>query len=546
MEECQEVENIKINKLLLNIFKNIASVEVKSNICRNILTNSNNFDPNFVFTHISKGNNNIYISINDIIFYLENNNIFCDKESVKFLVSIYDFNKDGSWDIHEFINFLGLKNIKEKEKMSNNPINFYKTNDLPSNIGYYLTKLFLSELDFCKKQLNFLKYLTEDVFDLFSRITEGDTINFKDLETFILSNFPDNSFKQSEINNIFSRMDLNKSDNISYEKFRTFLKHRNYSQITSLENEEYYSSKVRTNILNKNSPIRKSGGLNNSNFLSKSNQSTFLESAEYQKNNISFFSKSFKTVSQSPNRSYVNVCSKTKKCDLEHEMFINFLKFISSFEKEIENLKINLIKQNEFNLTDLYSLFKRTGEENQDELNNSILLYQKNFLSRSEFVQGLNQLEIYPTENDIKLFLNRHNEENYQQIEITKFFEIFYPHDIYNKNHLKAKKPIRKELSKELLNSIKEFMSALFEEEAKIEAWRLKLSRMNKFNLTIMFEKCCVGKMEFITFNTLKEFLNDFILDELDLQLLYNRFDKAKINRVTYSDFTNEVFPQTK
>jgi hypothetical protein len=103
---------------------------------------------------------------------------------------------------------------------------------------------------------------------------------------------------------------------------------------------------------------------------------------------------------------------------LEEEMLINFFKTLVDYEKEVEGIKINLAKNIDFNLIEIYQIFISEEEDDYsdidkfDKSSKEKFKYLRNYhmvelLSMDKLKMGINFFNSYPTEKELKLIFNR-------------------------------------------------------------------------------------------------------------------------------------------
>ena len=132
---------------LMKFFSELISCEKSSQINRQILCESADFDAYQIFNYLKSDNNNI--TLLDIKKYLNENGIEITDQEAKLIILFYDINSDGNLSYDEFINLI------RSEKSSFN-IKSYRIQDsnLSFNINYSLCKLFEKEIQVSKRIIN--------------------------------------------------------------------------------------------------------------------------------------------------------------------------------------------------------------------------------------------------------------------------------------------------------------------------------------------------------------------------------------------------------
>ena len=137
---------------LMKFFSELISCEKSSQINRQILCESADFDAYQIFNYLKSDNNNI--TLLDIKKYLNENGIEITDQEAKLIILFYDINSDGKLSYDEFINLV------RSEKSSFNIKSFrIQDSNLSFNINYSLCKLFQKEIEVSKRIFSSLKEL---------------------------------------------------------------------------------------------------------------------------------------------------------------------------------------------------------------------------------------------------------------------------------------------------------------------------------------------------------------------------------------------------
>jgi hypothetical protein len=189
------------------------------------------------------------------------------------------------------------------------------------------------------------------------------------------------TYKDIEITNLFNRFDINKDGLIDIWEFKTFLTPKNFSKLTPPEIFEQENEEI--------SKPNSRNSLNNSHGLSSSNINSFQTLTMSERIEIN---KDLCSIDKNPNflPSFKNI----RNCNLEEEMFCNYLKDLIIRYKKIDEIRGRLAKRYDFNLTDIYNIFINNKKINRG-------------LRKEEFKNALNELSIYPTENELTLLFKR-------------------------------------------------------------------------------------------------------------------------------------------
>lgn len=173
-------EEIKIKKILTKIFLIISESEISVDILRQNLSEIRVFDPFVAYKYLDireKSN----LGIQELIKFMKRNNIFCDLETIKMIISYYDANHDQELNYKEFTNLVIPSTDNTLRKLSENYFNNrlnrveniekLEIKSLPNEVVYTLLNIFIKEIEFTKKLLSLLKELHSipqyDAVDLF-------------------------------------------------------------------------------------------------------------------------------------------------------------------------------------------------------------------------------------------------------------------------------------------------------------------------------------------------------------------------------------------
>ena len=85
-------------------------------------------------------------------------------------------------------------------------------------------------------------------------------------------------------------------------------------------------------------------------------------------------------------------------------------------EKEIENAKISLAQRPDFNLFDAFRVF---------DIDN------RGFITLSDLKSGLNEIGLYPSIEELELFIKRYDKNQDSRIRFSEFTDSFTPLDPY-------------------------------------------------------------------------------------------------------------------
>lgn len=185
---------------------------------------------------------------------------------------------------------------------------------------------------------------------------------------------------------------------------------------------------------------------------------------------------------RSPVREFSSTFTKTSFISYEEENFLDFLREVIATENDYERNRCDLILRSDFNVEDAFRIFELDG---------------RGYLTDLDLKYGLNALDIFPTSEEISLFMKRFDVRNEGVLSYTNFYGVFNPLDREYSRMLELRLPAtyvsRYSRADVFLPTTKLYMQNLLKSilrnEARVEVWRQKLSRIVRFNTRIVFEK---------------------------------------------------------
>lgn len=165
----------------------------------------------------------------------------------------------------------------------------------------------------------------------------------------------------------------------------------------------------------------------------------------------------------------------------EEENFLNFLKDTISIENEIERSKSDLVLRSDFNVEDAFRIFELDG---------------RGYLSDLDLKYGLNALDLFPTSEEISLFIKRYDTRNEGVISYANFFDVVAPLDREYRRMLEVRLPSaypsRNKVDVFLPSTklyFQNLLSLILKSEARVEGWRQRLNKLPRFSVRTMFDR---------------------------------------------------------
>ena len=523
-----------IKNILTNLFLELAKHERSIEVNRQVLCESTDFDAHQIFNYLLTNNKNI--TPKDIIKYLSMKKINATEEEVKLLVLFYDKNLDGKLSFEEFINLVRNENSSINNKLFNN-----SDNNISFNIDFSLCKLLEKEIQISKSLLKTLKNIKNkygyNVHDIYHSIKSSNFITSESIKNFLINN--DLYCLDSDINFIMKRLDINKDGIIDLCEFHAFLGFPNcdfsclcskcktcgatYCDNCYIESHgclpyqyKYPYQYNNINAENKNPNIRNEREIKNRNneniLLKEKNQDLF-------KKKIDFSSIKF------------NYGNNLRDNTYELNQFNNYINFLLEGENKIEEMKIELCQNKDFNVEDTFRLFEKNG---------------RGFLDEEDLKYGFGVLNVYPSEYNMKLFMKRYDLQKKGFISYADFYDILVPFEKVYRDEVEKRIPKTQcseiILSREINNSLKKLFKTLIDLENKANIERKSLS-INIREIFSLFDNNNQGYFyfpNFITYLNSNQLLNN---EKINPDLLYIKFNKKRNGRIDFDEFIDELEP---
>ena len=223
-----------------------------------------------------------------------------------------------------------------------------------------------------------------------------------------------------------------------------------------------------------------------------------------------------------------------KYVNYEQNLFNDFLKKLMEVEARIEDAKISLAINPDFNCEDAFRLF-----ESND----------KGFLTKEDIKNGLNLLGIYPTGKKLKLLMKRFDLQNNGYINYADFFDMVVPFEKNYRQRVENRPPrsccpcrcpeifSNKTLYylKNLFNLIIDFENEINDDRKLLGTVRIRLDRI----FGVLDQD---GKGFFDNKEMMEYFNNVGILEsERDADLLFIRLDKNRNGKIDFFEVEDEL-----
>ena len=515
-----------IKKLISNLFLELAESERSLDISRQVLCESTDFDAHQIFNYLLS-NNPSNITPSDIAKYLSNNKINITEEEANLIILFYDTDFDRKLSFDEFINLVK----SERSSINNKSFIYPDETNISFNINFSLCKLLEKEIHFSKYIIDILKELKNkygfNIHDIYHSIKSSNYITSETIKNFLNQN--NMQYLESDIKLIMKRLDLNRDGKVDFCEFHSLLGFPNCIPCCLTKKCKTCDSAYCENcyIENHGCASKKNNNPYNYKYINRdenNNQNFKIENAlKVEKKYDSLKELSDNLVNYA---SYENI---KRYSEFKENQINNFFKFLLEGENKIENLKIELCQNKDFNVEDTFRLFEKNG---------------RGFLDEDDLKYGFGVLNVYPSEYNMKLFLKRYDLQKKGYISYADFYDIVVPFEKSIREEIEKRIPKTNcpeiILSREINNSLQKVFKFLidFENKVNIERKALNINIKDVFNIFDINFQGFFYFPNFITYLNNNGILNN---ENLNPDLLYIRLDKSRNGRIDFQDFADEM-----
>jgi len=224
----------------------------------------------------------------------------------------------------------------------------------------------------------------------------------------------------------------------------------------------------------------------------------------------------------------------------EQEELIAALREQIRHERELEDAKIRLAAQPDFNLMDAFQVLDK---------------HSKGWVTGPEIIEALGDLGSFPHKDDVYLFVRRYDKDSDGRILYSDFCDAFTAKDTLSSSALGRRNAYHvhhgycrehyfvRETRDLFLNTFRTHFSV----EESAELLRKRLGRRPNFNVHDAFSTVDANNNGFITKDEFRRLLcrAGVCATEKELNSLVDRYDKNADGRVSYSEFMDEILPKS-
>ena len=218
----------------------------------------------------------------------------------------------------------------------------------------------------------------------------------------------------------------------------------------------------------------------------------------------------------------------------EKGQFNDFLKELMSIENEIERVKIDLSINPDFNCEDAFRMFELDGRD---------------FLDKDDLKYGLNLLNLYPTDHELRLLIKRFDLQKQGVITYADFFDIIVPFEKENRILVEERLPRSccscrsiDAFSFGTINALKNLFNLIINAENQINNMRRSMGTL-RIKLRDIFGLIDSMKRGYFNNGDLLVYLQKegILVDDKDVDLLFIRLDKNRNGKIDYREVEDEL-----
>jgi len=212
----------------------------------------------------------------------------------------------------------------------------------------------------------------------------------------------------------------------------------------------------------------------------------------------------------------------------EQNQFNDFLRKLMKIESKIEDAKITLSYNQDFNCEDAFRLFESN---------------EKGYLDKNDIKNGLNSIGINPSRRELDTLIKRFDLEKNNYITYPDFFDMVVPFEKSPRLKVKNRKPKSPDnLSKKTINDLKNVFELIIQSENDINNDRKNFGTL-RLQLKVIFALIDKTGKGFFDIDELMVYLVDNNLAENNKgdDLLFIRLDKKRIGKVDFTLIDDEL-----
>ena len=214
--------------------------------------------------------------------------------------------------------------------------------------------------------------------------------------------------------------------------------------------------------------------------------------------------------------------------NFEQKQFNEFLKKLINVESQIEEAKVNLANNPDFNCEDAFRLFETN---------------EKGYLDKEDIKKGLNLIGITPTEQELNILMKRFDLQKNNFINYADFFDMVVPFDKDLRPAVENRQPKSPDnFSEKTINDLKNLFELIIKTEMDINNERKNFGtlRLKLKDIFALIDKSGKG---FFDIDEMMVYLanNNIVESNKNADLLFIRLDKNRNGKIDYYEIEDEL-----
>lgn len=538
-------------KDVLELIVNITQNAIKCEENKEHLNDHPKFEPYALFTRIDREDKG-YLDKRDFINFLVDNQISIplNRNTVDLFIEYYDRDFDDHLSFSEFLNFILNKEHNLIRSIATQRETYKLCNDeyLEDDLEAYTAKLVLSEFFLfeyanMKKMEIFAQNKIEALADLFNLFIEIDSnkdgyLSIEDFSQFLSSKRV--NICSNELMSFISLFDEDLDGELNWNEFlfmilpspsgfkydvkelkKMELQYNNY--YSSLQRKEGNRSNINTNQYS--TQMKKMDMNDISNYdKDNGNDESYIRETRYKEEKSQYKASSS---SNNKNKETDKLNQSKPNINKAFSSLSNLLLEVIDFEMQIDDMRIQLYNDPNFDINSLFVFFDR---------------YKNQYISLMDFQDALELFDI--TNKNMLLIFGKYDDSNKGRLTINDFYEIFQPQgEKYTSKKRKLNKNNKeinseRDKDKDIDIITKNHISQLFNQMINYESFLALLPKWyekNKSDVFFAFDQLDVNSNGYINeeeFNTL--FMGK--IQENNLLFLMEKIDSDQDGKITLDD----------
>ena len=565
---CSYETEKKLGKILMLLAEEERSIEIS----RQVLSDLKEFDSFQIFKNIDIEDKN-KIDCFTLINFLRIKGIYCTEEEASLIILFYVQDYDNALAYSEFTNLI------QSDKILKKSLNISPKDKIPFNIDYSLIKLLEKEVELARAIINSLQDIKcrydFNIHNLFHKLKYFNSVTNESIKNFLEANGI--SYLESDIKSIIKRLDLNKDGIIDLCEFQSILGFPDCIYCCPCVNCNscggHFCESCYSDV-----PFQPPEIFQKQNFIKKNNEKIDCDFNKYHhtmgeklnnddmnyklSRNINMINKYETSLGNnikdkesmnisnslylrtSPRRKYnpieiylnnnENLNMNLNLNEIEKNQFNDFLILLMKAETEVEEIKKELAKQEDFICGDVFLIFDKEN---------------KGYLTKEDIKSGFNLLNINIDDYLINIIFKRFDLTKKNELNFADFFDMLIPFEKIYRNNIEQRPPQSSSqkqslelMSKETKEILKNVLDVIIKYEIEINEKRKEINiLMRKLkDIFYLFDKDGIGFFGFDEYiNYMKD--NNLIKDNiLNPDLLFIRFDKNRNGKIVFEEFVDE------